>query len=104
MINPPETFWVQRQVAFFNGYDTSLGAGLWISDGTAAGTSEIGGIKDGGVNGVSSGGVPPSDLTAFGNGVLFTGYDSSGVIGLWVSNGTAAGTYELTGISGANAS
>ena len=35
--------------------------------------------------------------------VLFDGRDASGY-GLWVTNGTRAGTYELTGISGANAS
>jgi len=34
---------------------------------------------------------------------LFDGLDSSG-LGLWVTNGTAAGTHELTGIAGANAS
>ena len=28
--------------------------------------------------------------------VLFDGYDSSGKTGLWVTNGTAAGTHELT--------
>jgi ELWxxDGT repeat protein len=35
--------------------------------------------------------------------VLFTGVDASGRQGLWVSNATAAGTYELTGIRGASA-
>ena len=34
--------------------------------------------------------------------VLFEGVDASGNNGLWESNGTVAGTYELTGISGAN--
>src|SRR5690349_15889600 len=92
-----------RPVVFFSGYDSTLGNGLWISDGTVAGTSEIGGTKDAGVNGVFSGGLLPFDLTAFGNGVLFAGYDTAGTVGLWTSDGTAAGTYELTGISGANA-
>ena len=35
------------------------------------------------------------------NVVLFAGTDFSGDTGLWVTNGTAAGTYELTGIVGA---
>jgi ELWxxDGT repeat protein len=33
--------------------------------------------------------------------VLFSALDASGNDGLWVTNGTAAGTHELTGISGA---
>ena len=32
--------------------------------------------------------------------VLFQGQDASGVNGLWETNGTAAGTFELTGING----
>jgi ELWxxDGT repeat protein len=35
--------------------------------------------------------------------VMFAGTDSAGDQGLWVTNGTAAGTHELTGIKGANA-
>ena len=35
---------------------------------------------------------------------LFEGTDTAGKTGLWVTNGTAAGTSELTGISGANTS
>jgi hypothetical protein len=31
--------------------------------------------------------------------VLFEGYDAGGYSGLWETNGTAAGTYEITGIS-----
>jgi ELWxxDGT repeat protein len=34
--------------------------------------------------------------------VFFLGTDSSDDPGLWVTNGTAAGTHELTGISGAS--
>jgi ELWxxDGT repeat protein len=34
--------------------------------------------------------------------VLFEGEDASGKAGLWETNGTASGTHELTGISGAN--
>jgi hypothetical protein len=40
-------------------------------------------------------------LTAVGNVILFSGNDSSGHIGAWVTDGTAAGTSELT-ISGAH--
>jgi len=34
---------------------------------------------------------------------LFRGVDANGQAGLWVTDGTAAGTHELTGISNANA-
>jgi ELWxxDGT repeat protein len=34
--------------------------------------------------------------------VMFAGTDASNNIGLWETNGTVAGTHELTGISGAN--
>jgi ELWxxDGT repeat protein len=33
--------------------------------------------------------------------VMFGGIDTAGTRGLWVTNGTAHGTYELTGITGA---
>ena len=34
------------------------------------------------------------------NVVLFQGVDSSGYTGLWETNGTAEGTFEITGIAG----
>jgi hypothetical protein len=49
-----------------------------------------------GLTGADPSGLNPSDLTVFKNVVLFDGYDSSGKTGLWVTNGTAAGTHELT--------
>jgi ELWxxDGT repeat protein len=42
-------------------------------------------------------------MTVFNADVLFSGYDAAGDTGLWVTDGTAAETHELTGISGANA-
>ncbi len=38
------------------------------------------------------------------SGVLFQGVDATGDIGLWETDGTASGTFELTPITGANAS
>ena len=48
-------------------------------------------------------GLNPSDLTVFGNQVLFNGVDNvaGNVGGLWTTNGTAAGTHEITGFTGA---
>jgi hypothetical protein len=72
--------------------------GLWVSNGTAAGTFELTGIS--GAN-TSNGGLEPVSLTLFNAEVMFNGQDASGSQNLWVTNGTAAGTFELTGISGA---
>ena len=46
------------------------------------------------------GGVHPFDLTVFNGKALFTGADTAGHLGLWMTDGTAAGTQELTGIAG----
>src|SRR5205823_2807281 len=35
---------------------------------------------------------------------LFRGFNASGITGLWVTDGTANGTYELTGIAGVSSS
>jgi ELWxxDGT repeat protein len=104
---------------FLSGNDAINDNGLWITDGTAAGTVEIGGLGDHGVAGVFPGvpgsppggvaipgGLHPSNFVLLGNEMLFTGYDSSAIavsgvaIGLWVSDGTATGTHEITGTSG----
>ena len=53
-----------------------------------------------------AGGLNPSFLTVFSkpllHEVLFRATDASGNIGLWASDGTVAGTQELTGITGAS--
>ena len=52
-------------------------------------------------------GLDPSDLTVFNNEVLFNGFDTTANTsffdgdypnGLWVTDGTAAGTHELNGM------
>jgi len=47
-------------------------------------------------------GLSPTDITVLGAQVLFAGVDSSGDVGLWTSDGAAAGTVELTSIAGAS--
>jgi ELWxxDGT repeat protein len=80
----------------FAGKDASGNAGLWVTNGTAAGTHELTGIR-----GASSGGdQSPNFMTVFNGEVLFDGVDENGNRDLWVTNGKAAGTSELTGISG----
>ncbi len=56
--------------------------GLWVSNGTAGGTVQIGGQS-------------PTDLTAFGNKLLFGANHSS----LWITDGTAAGTTALKNVA-----
>jgi ELWxxDGT repeat protein len=92
---------------FFTGFDSSGGLGLWASNGTAAGTTEVGGIDDRGVSGAYATGLWPESLTvfrpkgAFSPELLFSGLGASGG-NLWVTDGSAADTIELTGVSGAN--
>jgi ELWxxDGT repeat protein len=94
----PQYMTIYNSEVLFDGYDTSGGSGLWVTNGTAAGTHELTGIS-----GANTGplGLLPIDLTVFNSEVLFSGIDASGIQGLWVTDGTAAGTHELTGISGA---
>lgn len=68
---------------FFRG-DTS---GLWVSDGTAAGTRIVHSL--GLPNGASTG---PLALTALGDGVAFVASTSARGAELWISDGTEAGT------------
>jgi ELWxxDGT repeat protein len=68
----------------FEATDSSYGSGLWVTDGTAAGTSEIIG-----------GTLSPAYLVSYGNEVLFDGEDASGNFGLWMTDGSASGTTEL---------
>jgi ELWxxDGT repeat protein len=74
----------------FSGNDTNNYGNLWVTDGTAAGTSEL--LVTG-----ASYGENPSNLTVFGSEVLFTGNDDSDpfAANLWVTDGTADGTSEI---------
>jgi ELWxxDGT repeat protein len=80
---------------FFQGGDKTGAAGLWVTDGTASGTYEIGGSANSGIIGADSNGLNPTDLTVDGQEVLFNGIDSAGQHCLWVTDGTASGTKEI---------
>ena len=85
----------------FNGADHYGNDGLWISNGTAPGTQEITGIAN--AASAAQGGLDPTDLTVVGNEVWFEGKDASGNVGLWETDGTAAGTHELVpGLTASN--
>jgi len=89
------------QIVFFAGNDNNNNSGLWVTDGTAPGTHELTGIVGEYPGGVASlrpdnkGGLHPADLMAFNGKVFFNGLDDNGQSGLWVTDGTAAGTHEL---------
>ena len=93
----PSDLTVFNDQMLFSGNDARSQTGLWVTNGTAAGTHEVTGIAGASTAGV---GLDPSDLTVYNGEVLFSGIGSSGLYGLWVTNGTAAGTHELTGIAG----
>jgi ELWxxDGT repeat protein len=91
----PDGFAVFGTEVLFAGSDASGKRGLWVTDGTSAGTSEIP-VAAAGPQGlfVNPGGVGPN-FVVFGSEVLFEGHDASGHNGLWVTNGTSAGTSEI---------
>ena len=76
-------------------------SGLWVTDGTAAGTAEVGTFPGAYA---TSGEIGIGDLTVFGNRLLFKGYDSTHGSELWVTDGTAAGTAMLADIDPGSAS
>jgi ELWxxDGT repeat protein len=80
----------------FRGIDKAGASGLWMTNGTASGTTEITGI-----GGTAAKGINPTDITVFNGSVLFNGADTAGHLGLWTTDGTGAGTQELTSIAGA---
>ena len=97
----PSDLTVYNGEVLFSGIDSSGLYGLWVTNGTAAGTHELAGIAGEATTGP---GLYPQNLTNLNGEILFAGRDSSGLCELWVTNGTAAGTHELTGIAGAQTS
>src|SRR5438270_559843 len=87
-------FTVLRNLALFEGYDARGTDSLWVTDGTAAGSRELS------VAGSAAGGlfvnVIAPHLAVFAGKALFVGDDASGNISLWSTDGTGAGTRELT--------
>ncbi len=90
---PQETIVLGSKV-LFEGLDTNDRLNLWVTDGTVAGTSEVQ-VAAGYSDGLFNNGVSP-DFTLFGGKILFAGYDQNREYGLWVTNGTTAGTSELS--------
>ena len=83
-LNPSDLTVFHNEV-FFNG-DNSRStshavSGLWVTNGTVAGASEL-------VLGGASG-LNPYDMTVFGADMLFGGTNATGQVGLWETDGTA---------------
>ena len=85
----PNGFTSYKGKVLFFGDDVNGGTGLSVTDGTAAGTSELQ------VSGASSGGLNPFGFMPYNGKMLFEGIDANNNEGLWVTDGTAAGTSEL---------
>ncbi len=82
--------------AFFSGVDAAGNTDLWVSDGTAAGTQALGIANTDTYDIAQMGtGLNPSNITVANGQIFFAGTDGNGAIGLWKSDGTAAGTTEL---------
>lgn len=82
--------------AFFSGIDAAGSTDLWVSDGTAAGTQALGVANTDTYDIAQMGiGLNPSNITVANGQIFFAGTDGNGAIGLWKSDGTAAGTTEL---------
>jgi len=79
--------------ALFTGAHSGGDVGLWVTDGTVGGTSELFIPGEQSVGSFSL--LNPADLTLFGTRVLFAGNDSRGKEGLWITDGTVAGTTEI---------
>ncbi len=86
-------FTVLGNVALFEGYNANGVDSLWVTNGTAAGTSELS-VSGSYANGLFAK-VSAPDITAIGGTALFAGKDASGKINLWVTDGTSAGTSEV---------
>src|SRR5262249_11371609 len=92
-VRTPSFFALGSEV-LFEGLDDSGHFGLWATDGTSAGASELtiaGSDTSAGIFAIE----PPS-FGLYGSEALFSGRDANGLAELWVSDGTAGGTTELS--------
>src|SRR5436305_1801447 len=78
--------------------DASGAVGLWVTDGTSAGSSELN-VAGSNAGGLFANVIAPH-LTVFAGKALFVGEDASGNISLWTTDATGAGTSELAAAGG----
>ena len=97
----PTNFTVLGSAVLFNGNDGASHHEMFATDGSVAGTQELNGIA-----GESTTGLNPSAGAVIGARMLFAGYDTTTVNGvqyrgLWSTDGTVGGTYEIA-VAGAD--
>jgi ELWxxDGT repeat protein len=102
-INPaadsfPRQFTPVNNQVFFSANDGTHGVELWVSNGTAAGTSLFKDINPGAT------GSYPAQLTNLNGTLFFAASDGTNGTELWKSNGTAAGTVMVEDINPGNGS
>jgi large repetitive protein len=82
----PSKFTQVNNLDFFTANDGTHGVELWVSNGTAAGTSLVKDINPGGT------GSFPTNLTNLNGTLFFNANDGTHGVQIWASNGTATGT------------
>ena len=75
---------------------TSVGSGLWITDGTSAGTTQLA-LTDTTKSGTDTA-YNPSNITVLGSKALFSATDATYGNELWATDGTSAGTHRISDI------
>jgi len=91
----PQNITSLGSIAVLSGLDSSgSNRQLVATDGTAQGTTLLTAVTNN-----FSHGLNPSNFIVFGTKALFTGYDSTNNNELWVTDGTVAGTLELTNVA-----
>ena len=104
----PQNITAFGQQMIFAGADalnTGSSNGLWLTDGTAGKTTEIGGVSPGPGKSPpfttgSVEGLTPNGFVTFASGTkaIFFGTDAQNFDGMWVTDGTVGGTVELGGL------
>jgi ELWxxDGT repeat protein len=84
---------VMNNKLYFNATDGTNGEELWVSDGTAAGTTMVKDIWTG------AAGSYPTNLAVHNNKLYFRASDGTNGYEPWISDGTAAGTVMLKDIN-----
>jgi|GEM_PF-5118997 len=79
-----------NNTGLFSGVNAAGIVGLWVTDGTPAGTVELAAIT-----GEHATGIAPTNITPFGTKALFNGHSANGEYNLWITDGTDAGTVEV---------
>jgi len=90
----PADFTQFGQIVLFTGTDAAGDQGLWETDGTAAGTTEI--AVDGADSyGVRNAAFGQGGFAVLGDTAYFQGEDADGIYGLWSTQGSTATTQDV---------